>query len=143
MTSCEKLKNLIRLFHEKHVVEKIVLSRGDICVYNWQCWIFEKELKSLKEDSEFFGFMVREEEYWRIPPEDSIQISFICMMAKIDHFKLLQIYEELPVSLRDVKGAFSVLAERIAHYIGFEGDGDKNMSFLDYPHEDFLKYLFD
>lgn len=142
MTSVEKLENLIRLFHEKKTVERIALSRGDICVYNWQYKIFEEQLKSLHEDSLCYSYMIKEEEYSTISPQDAIQIAFICIMARIDHFKLLQIYEVLPVALRKVKGELSELAEKIAHYIGREGDGDKNFGFLDCSQEDMLKILF-
>ena len=113
MTSLEKLENLIRLFHEKKTVERIALSGGDICVYNWQYKIFEEQLKSLHEDSFCYSYMIKEAEYSTISPQDAIQIAFICIMARIDHFKLLQIYEVLPVALRKVKGELSELAEKI------------------------------
>lgn len=142
MTSLEKLQNLIRLFHEKKVVERIALSGGDICVFNWQCDMFQEELKSLKEDSLRYGYMIKEEEYWKIPCEDALQISFICIMARVDHFKLLEIYEELPVALRKVKGECSSLAEKVAYYIGPIGNGDKNFAFLDCSAEELLKILF-
>ena len=142
MTSKEKLENLVRLFHEKKVVERIALSGGDICVFNWQCDMFQEELKSLKEDSLRYGYIIKEEEYWKIPVEDALQISFICIMARIDHFKLLEIYEELPVALRKVKGEWSFLAEKIAYYIGPIGNGDKNFAFLDCSEEELLKILF-
>lgn len=142
MTSKEKLENLVRLFHEKRVVEKIALSGGDICVFNWQCDMFQEELKSLKEDSLRYGYMIKEEEYWKIPVEDSLQISFICIMARIDHFKLLEIYEELPVALRKLKGELSDLAEKIAYYLGIQEEGDKNLAFSDYSQEQLLKIFF-
>lgn len=142
MTSVEKLADLIRLFHEKKTVERIASSGGDICVYNWQYKMFEERLKSLAEDSLRYGYMIKEKEYSMIPPKDAVQIAFICIMARIDHFKLLQIYDVLPVALRRVKGEFSELAERIAHYIGREGDGDKNFGFLDCSQEEILKILF-
>lgn len=142
MTSKEKLENLVRIFHEKRVVERIALSGGDICVFNWQCDMFQEELKSLKEDSLRYGYMIKEDEYWKIPFEDALQISFICIMARIDHFKLLEIYEELPVALRKVKGEWFSLAEKIAYYIGPIGNGDKNFAFLDCSAEELLKILF-
>lgn len=142
MTSAEKMENLIRLFHEKRVVERIVLSKGDKCVYDWQCKMFEDELKSLKEDSLHYGYIIKEKDYNTIPPQDAVQISFICIMARIDHFKLLQIYDELPVSLRKIKGEYSELAEKIAYYIGREGDGDKNFGFLDCSPNEILKLFF-
>ena len=142
MTSKEKLENLVRLFHEKRVVERIALSGGDICVFNWQCNMFQEELKSLKEDSLRYGYMIKEDKYWKIPVKDALQISFICIMSRIDHFKLLEIYEELPVALRKVKGEWSSLAEKIAYYIGPIGNGDKNFAFLDCSAEELLKILF-
>lgn len=142
MTSVEKLENLIRLFHEKKVVERIALSKGDICVYNWQCRMFEDELRSLKDDSVHYGYMIKESEYNTINPQNAVQIAFICIMARIDHFKLLQIYDELPVALRKLKGESSELAEKIAHYIGREGDGDKNFGFLDCSPNEILKIFF-
>ena len=142
MTSKEKLENLVRPFHEKKVVERIALSGGDICVFNWQCDMFQEELKSLKEDSLRYGYMIKEDEYWKIPFEDALQISFICIMARIDHFKLLEIYEELPVALRKVKGEWFSLAEKIAYYIGPIGNGDKNFAFLDCSAGELLKILF-
>ena len=142
MTSKEKLENLVRLFHQKKVVERIALSGGDICVFDWQCKMFEEKLKSLKEDSLCYGYMIKEEEYSKIHAEDALQISFICIMARIDHFKLLEVYEELSVALRKVKGEYVSLAERIAYYIGTIGDGDKNYSFLDFSEEELLKMFF-
>lgn len=142
MTSVEKLENLIRLFHENKTVERIALAKGDKCVYDWQCRMFEDELRSLKDDSVHYGYMIKESEYNTIPPQDAVQISFICIMARIDHFKLLQIYDMLPVALRKMKGESSELAEKIAHYIGRECDGDKNFGFLDCSPSEIFKIFF-
>lgn len=142
MTNVEILKNLIRLFRENQVVERIAAAKGDICVYTWQRDKFKNELDKLSKQASYCGYIIKEDEYSRILTEDALQIAFICIMARIDDFQLLQIYEELPVALRKVKGELSNLAENIAYYLGPEGDGDKNMALSDHSENELLKLFF-
>lgn len=144
-----KLDELVRLFHERKIVEKIAEAKGDLAVYekerkelSYKLEKFkaeaEKKMQEIKDNNEECGVI---EDGYEVLPEDALQISVICMMTGIDDCDLLTNYGVIPVALRQIKGKMAGIAENIAHFIG-TGEGDEIDLFSKYDVEELLKKFF-
>lgn len=140
----EEISNLIRIFHERQVVEKIAESKGALAVYEEQKSVLNEELETFKAKAKE---AIQSQDHvvcqYKISPKDALQICFICMMTGIDDMKMLENWEKLPIALRKIKGKSARLAENIAHFLGCdEEEDDEGEMFSKYEVEKLLKKFF-
>ena len=117
MHSKERLENLIRLFHEGQVVEKITAAEDHWEEYKKQKELYREQLESFKKtvDSEYVncGFekcadctfdtckvetAIRQ--WYDFRAKDSMQIGIICIMADVNDNELFKNYPDLRKALR-------------------------------------------
>lgn len=111
----KQLNNLIQLFHQHEVVEKVIESNGNIHVYNFEKKNLRKELYSFKNKARELigdrGFIFDSVE---ICPEDALQVAFICIMTGISEAELFRDWRKLQLSLYSVEGEYKEVARKLA-----------------------------
>jgi len=145
------LEDLIRSFHEREVVEKIAKAKGHrLSAYEEEKKAMQQELQKFEETArEMIAIhemveddlgVVIDDPYYRIHPEDSLQICFICKMTKINDDQLLKNYHSLIEALRKVKGELAEPAGKMARFLSNDKDGETGF-FTDYKDSETEKFL--
>jgi len=115
----EMLEELVRLFLEGEVVEKIVAAENHLEEYQKQKEIYKEELKKFSELTEYEEI---DKEY-KVLPKDSLQICMICMMSYVDDFNLFNDFTVLTNALLKIKKKeFRVIALKMYHFMVEELD---------------------
>ena len=125
----ERLNEMIRLFHEERVVEKLIDAQkeGGIIKVNT---VYAKEKKKLFEKLFDFRQKVRvalekreyyiNEDNFEIYPDDALQFCFVCMMAGISDIDVLKDWYQVIDSLKKISGEYNELANKLVGFLGAE-----------------------
>ena len=144
------LNELIQLFHEERVVEKLVQAQQDggiVKVYSVYAELKTKlfgrmnRFKKMVQDSVTTGKHFINDSNYEIKAEDSLQVCLICIMSNINEIILLKGWFQLLAALKDVKGEYQYLAKKFVKFLDvIEGcDGD---NFTAYTSEELLERFF-
>lgn len=147
MLTKTKLEDLIRLFHEGEVVEKIITAENHLEEYEKQKNLYKEQLEDFKKtvDKEYVNcgcYRCREcphdvcklktaiREQYKILPKDAVQICVICIMADVDDNELFANYGDLVKALN--MKFFSHVAKEMSKFLGhekqiFSGHEEKEM----------------
>ena len=138
----ERLNELIRLFHEGKVVEKIAKSTNKVKTYKKQKQLLKDKIDRFKEDVLKYYNLEKDVVFddYDILPEDALQICLICIMAGINDDDLFGCYEDLPIVLRQVEGKLSDIAEEISYFLDFN---EESQLFSEYEEEELIERFFD
>ena len=138
----ERLNELIRLFHEGKVVEKIAKSTNKVKTYKKQKKMLKDKIDSFKEDVLKYYNLEKDVVFddYDILPEDALQICLICIMAGINDDDLFGCYEDLPIALRQIEGKLSDIAEKISYFLDFN---EESQLFSEYEEEELIERFFD
>ena len=125
----ERLKEMIRLFHEERVIEKLIDAQkeGGIIKVNT---VYAKEKKKLFGKLFDFRQKVRvalekreyyiNEDNFEIYPDDALQFCFVCMMAGISDIDVLKDWYQVIDSLKKISGEYKELANKLVKFLGAE-----------------------
>lgn len=144
------LNELIQLFHEERVVEKLVQAQqegGIIKVYSVYAELktkvfgrmnrFEKMVQnSVKAGKHFIN-----DSNYEINAEDSLQVCLICIMSNINEITLLKDWFQLLSALRKVEGEYELLAQKFYKFLGVTVDCEGD-NFTAYNSEQLLERFF-
>lgn len=144
------LNELIQLFHEERVVEKLVQAQqegGIIKVYSVYAELktkvfgrmnrFEKMVQnSVKAGKHFIN-----DSNYEINAEDSLQVCLICIMSNINEITLLKDWFQLLSALRKVEGEYELLAQKFYKFLGITVDCEGD-NFTAYNSEQLLERFF-
>lgn len=127
----ERLNEMIRLFHEEGIVEKLIDAQkeGGIIKVNTvyaeeKKKIFGKLLKlkqdvkkSTKKDDR--GYYIEQSDF-KISPSDSLQFCLICIMAELSDIEILKNWHQVVDSLKMVRSEYKGLANKFVKFLGVE-----------------------
>ena len=144
------LNELIQLFHEERVVEKLVqaqLEGGIIKVYSVYAELKTKvfgrmnRFEKMVQNSVTAGKHFINDSNYEIKAEDSLQVCLICIMSNINEITLLKDWFQLLSALREVEGEYELLAQKFYKFLGItvECEGD---NFTAYSSEVLLERFF-
>lgn len=146
----ETLNELIQLFHEERVVEKLVQAQqngGIVKVYSVYAELKTKLFgrmnwfKKMVQNSATAGTPFINDSNYEINAEDSLQVCLICIMSNINEITLLKDWFQLPAALKTVEGEYQFLAQKFIKFLdvteGCEGD-----NFTAYSSEELLERFF-
>ena len=146
----ETLNELIQLFHEERVVEKLVQAQqegGIVKVYSVYAELKTKFFgrinhfkKMVQNSAEAIETFINDDNY-EIKAEDSLQVCLICIMSNINEITLLKNWFQLISALKEVEGKYERLAQKFIKFLdvteGCEGD-----NFTAYSSEELLERFF-
>ena len=150
MREKEFLKELIRLFHEERVVEKLVETQkeaGLVGVYTVYNELKRKFLaKTIKLRQEVCRAVDNKKVYiddanYEINADDSLQICVICMMSNISEANLLKNWFQLISALKKVNGEYQQLANKFINFLSVEC-GCEGENFTTYNTGELLEMFF-
>ena len=149
MREKETLNELIQLFHEERVVEKLIETQQEAglgkvkIVYAEQKRKFSEKInqlhqkvyKSIKHRKAFIN------DDYNVYPEDVLQVCIICMMSNISEMDLLKDWYQVIKALKKVDDKYKPLAEKIIKLIdiAYDCEGD---NFTSYTTEELLEKFF-
>ena len=111
----EQLKELIKIFHQGKVVEKILESERKMKAFNRQKRNMKKDLNLFKQNVKKIiakrGYVF---ETYDVLNEDALQLIFICIMTGIPEDELIKDWRKLQLALYAVKGKNSESARKLA-----------------------------
>ena len=146
----ETLNELIQLFHEERVVEKLVQAQqngGIVKVYSVYAELKTKLFgrmnwfKKMVQNSATAGTPFINDSNYEINAEDSLQVCLICIMSNINEITLLKDWFQLLSALREVEGEYERLAQKFYKFLGVTVDCEGD-NFTAYSSEVLLERFF-
>ena len=107
----ERLKEMIRLFHEERVVEKLIDAQKEGGLFD-----FRQKVRAALEKREYYI----EEYNYEIYPDDALQFCFVCMMAGISDIDVLKDWYQVIDSLKKISGEYKELVNKLVEFLGAE-----------------------
>lgn len=144
------LNELIQLFHEERVVEKLVQAQQDggiVKVYSVYAELKTKffgrmnRFKKMVQDSVTAGKPFINDSNYEIKAEDSLQVCLICIMSNINEITLLKDWFQLLSALKTVEGEYKYLAQKFVGFLGVTA-GCEGDNFTAYSSEVLLERFF-
>lgn len=105
------LENLVKVFQEEKVVERISKAEDVIRTFQSIQSSYSSELKDFKEN------LKEPINNGEIPSQQAVQVGVICMMAGLDDYQVYLHYEKLPKSLYQVEGELEKVARKMGRFL--------------------------
>ena len=144
------LNELIQLFHEERVVERLVQAQqegGLIKVYSVYAELKTKFFGRIGDFKNMLQISAKAKEPfingsdYEIKAEDSLQVCLICIMSNINEITLLKDWFQLLSALREVEGEYERLAQKFYKFLGVTVDCEGD-NFTAYSSEVLLERFF-
>lgn len=144
------LNELIQLFHEERVVEKLVQvqeEKGLVGIYTVYNELKRKFMAKTIKLRQYVCVAVKDKttyinnDSYEIDVDDALQVCFICIMSNISEANLLKNWFQLISALKAVEGEYQKLAGKFIKFLSVES-GCQGENFTTYNTAELLEMFF-